>query len=95
MADFFGREGGTIHARAPESSIGGRRGLTVPSHARVSNDGRKHGERARAGSPSGESLRIAGSMDLISTTAALRDACDRLAAQSFVTVDTEFMRETT
>ncbi|GJE60316.1 ribonuclease D [Methylobacterium trifolii] len=34
-------------------------------------------------------------MDLISTTAALRDACDRLAAQSFVTVDTEFMRETT
>ncbi|MCJ2005682.1 ribonuclease D [Methylobacterium sp. E-041] len=34
-------------------------------------------------------------MDLISTTQALRDACDRLAAQSFVTVDTEFMRETT
>ena len=34
-------------------------------------------------------------MDLISTTPALRDACDRLAAQSFVTVDTEFMRETT
>ncbi|GJD46882.1 Ribonuclease D [Methylobacterium cerastii] len=34
-------------------------------------------------------------MDLISTTQALREACDRLAAQSFVTVDTEFMRETT
>ncbi|WP_375466206.1 ribonuclease D [uncultured Methylobacterium sp.] len=34
-------------------------------------------------------------MDLISTTLALRDACDRLAAQSFITVDTEFMRETT
>lgn len=34
-------------------------------------------------------------MDLISTTQALRDACDRLATQSFVTVDTEFMRETT
>ena len=34
-------------------------------------------------------------MDLISTTQALRDACDHLAAQSFVTVDTEFMRETT
>ncbi|WP_375457344.1 ribonuclease D [uncultured Methylobacterium sp.] len=34
-------------------------------------------------------------MDLISTTQALTDACDRFAAQSFVTVDTEFMRETT
>ena len=34
-------------------------------------------------------------MDLISTTQGLREACDRLAAQSFVTVDTEFMRETT
>ncbi|GJD81552.1 ribonuclease D [Methylobacterium gregans] len=34
-------------------------------------------------------------MDLISTTAALEDACARLAAQPFVTVDTEFMRETT
>ena len=34
-------------------------------------------------------------MDLISTTPALRDACARLAAQAFVTVDTEFMRETT
>jgi len=34
-------------------------------------------------------------MDLIDTTAALADACTRLAAQPFVTVDTEFMRETT
>jgi ribonuclease D len=34
-------------------------------------------------------------MDLIDTTAALADACTRFAAQSFVTVDTEFMRETT
>ncbi|GLS45490.1 ribonuclease D [Methylobacterium brachythecii] len=34
-------------------------------------------------------------MDLISTTSELADACARFAAQSFVTVDTEFMRETT
>ncbi|SFG95453.1 ribonuclease D [Methylobacterium gossipiicola] len=34
-------------------------------------------------------------MDLISTTPALADACARFAAQPFVTVDTEFMRETT
>ena len=34
-------------------------------------------------------------MDLITTTPALADACARLAAQAFVTVDTEFMRETT
>ncbi|GEP05965.1 ribonuclease D [Methylobacterium oxalidis] len=34
-------------------------------------------------------------MDLIDTTSALADACTRLAAQPFVTVDTEFMRETT
>ncbi|MGU3538314.1 ribonuclease D [Methylobacterium sp. A54F] len=34
-------------------------------------------------------------MDLIATTPALADACARLARQSFVTVDTEFMRETT
>ncbi|MEA1833812.1 ribonuclease D [Methylobacterium durans] len=34
-------------------------------------------------------------MDLITTTSALADACTRLAAQPFVTVDTEFMRETT
>jgi ribonuclease D len=34
-------------------------------------------------------------MDLITTTAALEDACHRLAELPFVTVDTEFMRETT
>ena len=34
-------------------------------------------------------------MDLITSTAALRDVCARLAEQPFVTVDTEFMRETT
>jgi ribonuclease D len=34
-------------------------------------------------------------MDLITTTAALHDVCTRLAQQPFVTVDTEFMRETT
>lgn len=34
-------------------------------------------------------------MDLIDTTAALADACARLARHPFVTVDTEFLRETT
>ena len=34
-------------------------------------------------------------MDLITTTSELRDVCTRLCAQPFVTVDTEFMRETT
>ncbi|SDM50505.1 ribonuclease D [Methylobacterium phyllostachyos] len=34
-------------------------------------------------------------MDLISSTDTLRDICTRLATQPFVTVDTEFMRETT
>ena len=34
-------------------------------------------------------------MDLIATTPALAEACNRLSAQAFVTVDTEFMRETT
>ena len=34
-------------------------------------------------------------MDLIVTTAALAEACTRLSAHPFVTVDTEFMRETT
>ncbi|MCB8822084.1 ribonuclease D [Microvirga rosea] len=34
-------------------------------------------------------------MELISSTDALRRACDRLAAHPFVTVDTEFLRETT
>lgn len=32
---------------------------------------------------------------LISTTAALRSLCERLAAEEFITVDTEFMRERT
>lgn len=34
-------------------------------------------------------------MTMIATTAALTDLCDRLATQPFVTVDTEFLRETT
>src|SRR5215213_2313787 len=34
-------------------------------------------------------------MDPITTTGALAEACTRLAAHPFVTVDTEFMRETT
>ncbi len=34
-------------------------------------------------------------MELIATTQALAETCTRLAAQPFVTVDTEFMRETT
>jgi ribonuclease D len=34
-------------------------------------------------------------MDLINTTNDLADACDRLARHPFVTVDTEFLRETT
>ena len=34
-------------------------------------------------------------MDLITTTEALAAACNRLAAHPFVTVDTEFLRETT
>ena len=34
-------------------------------------------------------------MHLISDTAALSAACDRLASHPFVTVDTEFLRETT
>ena len=34
-------------------------------------------------------------MDLITTTRDLADACDRLARHPFVTVDTEFLRETT
>lgn len=34
-------------------------------------------------------------MDLIDTSAALATACERLAAHPFVTVDTEFLRETT
>jgi ribonuclease D len=34
-------------------------------------------------------------MDLIATTAALNAACERLSKHPFVTVDTEFLRETT
>src|SRR3981189_696197 len=34
-------------------------------------------------------------MDLITTTSDLADACGRLARQPFVTLDTEFLRETT
>ena len=34
-------------------------------------------------------------MNLISTTEELASACSRLAAHPFVTVDTEFLRETT
>lgn len=34
-------------------------------------------------------------MDLITTTAALKAACDRLGRHPFVTVDTEFLREST
>ena len=34
-------------------------------------------------------------MDLITTTEALSAACSRLSQHPFVTVDTEFLRETT
>jgi ribonuclease D len=34
-------------------------------------------------------------MELLTTTEALVSACDRLSAHSFVTIDTEFLRETT
>ena len=34
-------------------------------------------------------------MELITTTSELADACERLAQHPFVTVDTEFLRETT
>ena len=34
-------------------------------------------------------------MDLITTTAELAKACDRLARRPVITVDTEFLRETT
>ena len=43
----------------------------------------------------GTALRYSALMDLITTTEALASACSRLAASPFVTVDTEFMRETT
>ncbi len=34
-------------------------------------------------------------MNMITTTEALSAACERLARHSFITVDTEFLRETT
>jgi ribonuclease D len=40
-------------------------------------------------------VRYSPAMDLITTTGALTEACARLSAHPFVTVDTEFMRETT
>src|SRR5262245_66474458 len=40
-------------------------------------------------------VRCAATMDLINTTDGLAEACARMAAQPFVTVDTEFLRETT
>ena len=40
-------------------------------------------------------VRFAATMDLISTTGDLAAACSRMAKQPFVTVDTEFLRETT
>ena len=50
---------------------------------------------SRHPSPEARTFGIAGFMDLIATTAALTEACTRLSAHPFVTVDTEFMRETT
>ena len=43
----------------------------------------------------GSAARYQISMDLITTTAALNAACERLSKHPFVTVDTEFLRETT
>jgi ribonuclease D len=40
-------------------------------------------------------VRLAPAMDLIGTTEGLADACSRMARHPFVTVDTEFLRETT
>jgi ribonuclease D len=40
-------------------------------------------------------LRYSAGMDVITSTEALAEACARLGARPFVTVDTEFMRETT
>ena len=34
-------------------------------------------------------------MQIIETTAALRDACETLARSEYLTIDTEFLRETT
>jgi ribonuclease D len=51
--------------------------------------------RRRNRGDNGEKTRYAASMDLITTTADLAAVCDRLARHPFVTVDTEFLRETT
>src|ERR1700690_3842037 len=40
-------------------------------------------------------VRLPATMDLITTTAELTDVCTRMARHPFVTVDTEFLRETT
>jgi len=50
---------------------------------------------AISGSQDGKQFAIALFMNLITTTEALAAICSRLATQPFVTVDTEFMRETT
>ncbi len=50
---------------------------------------------AETGGDNGEKTRYAASMDLITTTADLAAVCDRLSRHPFVTVDTEFLRETT
>ena len=55
----------------------------------------KTGTRCGFPSPTTASVAYSRFMDLISSTDTLRDICTRLAAQPFVTVDTEFMRETT
>src|ERR687894_2984919 len=52
-------------------------------------------DESSAGVADDTRLRYSPSMDLITTTGALAEACSRLAAHPFVTVDTEFMRETT
>src|ERR1700690_2090455 len=40
-------------------------------------------------------VRLPATMDLITTTAELTDVCTRMAQHPFVTIDTEFLRETT
>ena len=40
-------------------------------------------------------VRLPASMDLITTTEELAEVCARMARHPFVTVDTEFLRETT
>jgi ribonuclease D len=55
------------------------------------------GDAAMAQTPHGRGreLRYDAAMMVITTTDALADACRRFAAHAFVTVDTEFVRETT